>query len=65
MFDLRFMISTQQIRGIRFFNGRIDQVIALLFQQGGLLVVPSGISFERLLLTALNDVGQSHHDING
>jgi hypothetical protein len=57
MFDLRFMISTQQIRGIRFFNGRIDQVIALLFQQGGLLVVPSGISFARLLLTALSKVG--------
>ena len=42
------MISTQQILGIRFFNGGVDEAIALMVRQGGFLVAPSGTCFGRL-----------------
>jgi len=40
--------STRQILGIRFFNGNVDEAIALMFQHGGFLIAPSGTCFARL-----------------
>jgi exopolysaccharide biosynthesis WecB/TagA/CpsF family protein len=40
--------STCQILGIRFFNGNVDEAIALMSQGGGFLVAPSGTCFARL-----------------
>ena len=42
------MFSTSQILGIRFFNGNVDEAVALMVQQGGFLVAPSGTCFARL-----------------
>src|SRR5262245_32999686 len=50
MLDVRrsFMIPTCQILGIQFFNGDVDEVVKLMFQNGGVLVAPSGTCFARL-----------------
>ena len=50
MLDVRrsFMIPTSQILGIQFFNGNVEEVVRLMFQQSGLLVAPSGTCFARL-----------------
>jgi len=48
MFDEQLMISSRQILGIRFFNGDVDDAVALMCQGGGLLVAPSGTCFARL-----------------
>jgi len=48
MLDVRLMIPTQQILGIQFFNGSVDQAVATMFRNGGLLVAPSGTSFAPL-----------------
>jgi exopolysaccharide biosynthesis WecB/TagA/CpsF family protein len=48
MFLVRFMISSKQVLGIRFFNGDVDEVVALMSEQSGLLVAPSGTCFARL-----------------
>jgi exopolysaccharide biosynthesis WecB/TagA/CpsF family protein len=48
MFDVRLMIPTQQILGIRFFNGGVGEAVALMFRDGGFLVAPSGTCFARL-----------------
>jgi len=42
------MISSRQILGIQFFNGDVDEAVALVSQHGGLLVAPSGTCFARL-----------------
>ena len=42
------MASTQQILGIRFFNGDVEEAIAFMSRQGGFLVAPSGTCFSRL-----------------
>jgi len=42
------MIPTQQILGLRFFNGDVDEAVALMHQHGGYLVAPSGTCFARL-----------------
>ncbi len=42
------MISSRQILGIRFFNGDVDEAVAMVSQHGGLLVAPSGTCFARL-----------------
>src|SRR5437588_7655559 len=42
------MASTQQILGIRFFNGDVEEAVALMCEQGGFLVAPSGTCFSRL-----------------
>ena len=39
---------SQQILGIKFFNGDVDKAVAFMFAQGGLLVAPSGTCFVRL-----------------
>src|SRR2546429_2124214 len=47
-FDIHLMIPTHQILGIQFFNGDVDEAVALVSQHGGLLVAPSGTCFARL-----------------
>jgi exopolysaccharide biosynthesis WecB/TagA/CpsF family protein len=42
------MASTQQILGVRFFNGDPEEAIAFMSRQGGFLVAPSGTCFSRL-----------------
>lgn len=37
-----------QILGIRFFDGKVDEAVAFMFQHGGFLVAPSGTCFARL-----------------
>jgi N-acetylglucosaminyldiphosphoundecaprenol N-acetyl-beta-D-mannosaminyltransferase len=41
-------MTTVQILGIQFFNGDVDEAVALMFQRGGFLVAPSGTCFARL-----------------
>jgi UDP-N-acetyl-D-mannosaminuronic acid transferase (WecB/TagA/CpsF family) len=50
MLDVRrlFMASGQQILGIRFFNGDVDEAVASMFHDRGFLVAPSGTCFARL-----------------
>jgi len=48
MFNVHFMISTRQILGIKFFNGDVDEAVALMARHGGFLVAPSGTCFGRL-----------------
>lgn len=47
-FDVNLMIPTQQILGLRFFNGDVDEAVAFMHQHGGYLVAPSGTCFARL-----------------
>jgi exopolysaccharide biosynthesis WecB/TagA/CpsF family protein len=42
------MIPTCQILGIQFFNGDVDEAIALMGRHGGFLMAPSGTCFARL-----------------
>ncbi len=42
------MIPTQQILGIRFFNGDVEEAVALVARDGGFVVAPSGTCFARL-----------------
>jgi N-acetylglucosaminyldiphosphoundecaprenol N-acetyl-beta-D-mannosaminyltransferase len=42
------MIPTRQILGLRFFNGDVDEAVALMVRHGGFLVAPSGTCFGRL-----------------
>jgi exopolysaccharide biosynthesis WecB/TagA/CpsF family protein len=42
------MASTQQILGIKFFDGDVEEAIAFMSRQGGFLVAPSGTCFSRL-----------------
>jgi len=40
--------STRQILGLRFFNGNVDEALAVMSQNRGFLVAPSGTCFTRL-----------------
>jgi UDP-N-acetyl-D-mannosaminuronic acid transferase (WecB/TagA/CpsF family) len=42
------MIPTRQILGLRFFNGTVDEAVAIMHRHGGYLVAPSGTCFTRL-----------------
>ena len=42
------MIATIQILGIHFFNGDVEEAVALMLRRGGVLVAPSGTCFARL-----------------
>ena len=42
------MTPTQQILGLRFFNGNVDEALAFMHRHGGYLVAPSGTCFARL-----------------
>lgn len=46
---MRDQFPTEQILGIRFFNGRPGDAVSLTSRSGGLLVAPSGTCFQRLL----------------
>src|SRR4029453_3788466 len=48
IFLVRFMTSSRQVLGIRFFNGDVDEAVALMSEKGGFLVAPSGTCFARL-----------------
>jgi exopolysaccharide biosynthesis WecB/TagA/CpsF family protein len=48
MFNVRCMVSRRQILGIEFFNGDVDEAIALIDRHGGFLIAPSGTCFARL-----------------
>jgi N-acetylglucosaminyldiphosphoundecaprenol N-acetyl-beta-D-mannosaminyltransferase len=48
MLDVHLMIPARQILGLRFFNGDVDEAVALMFSHGGFLVAPSGTCFARL-----------------
>jgi UDP-N-acetyl-D-mannosaminuronic acid transferase (WecB/TagA/CpsF family) len=48
MLDVHFMSSTHRILGIKFFNGDVDEAVALMARHGGFLVAPSGTCFGRL-----------------
>jgi exopolysaccharide biosynthesis WecB/TagA/CpsF family protein len=41
-------MSTEQILGIKFFNGEVDRAINFISERGGFLVAPSGTCFARL-----------------
>jgi len=45
--DIR-TFSTCQILGIRFFNGDVEEAVALLARDGGFVIAPSGTCFARL-----------------
>ena len=42
------MSSTEQILGIQFFNGTVDEAVETMSQNGGLLVVPAGPALVKL-----------------
>src|SRR5438034_2278089 len=42
------MSATTQILGISFFNGDVDEALALMDRRGGFLIAPSGTCFARL-----------------
>lgn len=42
------MPATEQILGIRFFNGDVDEAVEWMLRHGGFLVAPSGTCFARL-----------------
>ena len=42
------MTPTQQILGLRFFDGDVDEAVAFIHRHGGFLVAPSGTCFARL-----------------
>ena len=42
------MIATTQILGVQFFNGDVDEAIALMGRHGGFLMAPSATCFARL-----------------
>jgi N-acetylglucosaminyldiphosphoundecaprenol N-acetyl-beta-D-mannosaminyltransferase len=47
-FDVHLMTPTQQILGLRFFNGDVDEAVAFMHRHGGYLVAPSGTCFAHL-----------------
>jgi N-acetylglucosaminyldiphosphoundecaprenol N-acetyl-beta-D-mannosaminyltransferase len=57
------MPATQQILGLRFFDGNIDEAIELMFRHGGFLVAPSGTCFARLRRDAPYREAMTHADL--
>jgi exopolysaccharide biosynthesis WecB/TagA/CpsF family protein len=57
------MVSTEQILGIRFFDGDVDQAIERMFQNGGFLVAPSGTCFARLRHDGVYRDAVTHADL--
>jgi exopolysaccharide biosynthesis WecB/TagA/CpsF family protein len=53
----------QQILGIRFFNGDVEEAIAFISRQGGFLVAPSGTCFARLQRDAVYRKAVTHSDL--
>jgi len=42
------MVPTNQILGIQFFNGDVDEAVHSMIRRGGFLIAPSGTCFARL-----------------
>jgi len=42
------MVSSCQVLGIQFFNGRVDEAVQSMLRRGGFLIAPSGTCFARL-----------------
>src|SRR5947207_12478909 len=61
--DVAPMACTQQILGIRFFDGDVDEALAFMFRHGGLLVAPSGTCFVRLRRDAAYREAVTHADL--
>jgi len=57
------MPATQQILGLRFFDGNIDEAIEFMFRHGGFLVAPSGTCFARLRRDAPYREAMTHADL--
>jgi exopolysaccharide biosynthesis WecB/TagA/CpsF family protein len=57
------MPATQQILGLRFFDGNIDEAIEFMFRHGGFLVAPSGTCFARLRRDAAYREAMMHADL--
>ena len=57
------MPVTQQILGLRFFDGDTDEAIEFMFRQGGFLVAPSGTCFARLRRDAAYREAMTHADL--
>jgi exopolysaccharide biosynthesis WecB/TagA/CpsF family protein len=57
------MPSTHQILGLRFFDGDVDEAIALMFNHGGFLVAPSGTCFARLRRDVAYREAMTHADL--
>jgi N-acetylglucosaminyldiphosphoundecaprenol N-acetyl-beta-D-mannosaminyltransferase len=62
-FDVGLMASTQQILGIRFFDGDVDEAIGHMLQNGGFLIAPSGTCFARLSRDAVYRDAVTHADL--
>jgi exopolysaccharide biosynthesis WecB/TagA/CpsF family protein len=63
LFDILLMPATQQILGLRFFNGDVDGAIAFMFRHGGFLVAPSGTCFARLRRDTAYREAMTHADL--
>jgi exopolysaccharide biosynthesis WecB/TagA/CpsF family protein len=57
------MASTQQILGVKFFNGDVDEAIAFMSEHGGFLVAPSGTCFSRLRHDTVYREAVTHADL--
>jgi exopolysaccharide biosynthesis WecB/TagA/CpsF family protein len=57
------MPATQQILGLRFFDGDVDEAVVLMFKQGGFLVAPSGTCFARLRRDVAYRQAMTHADL--
>jgi exopolysaccharide biosynthesis WecB/TagA/CpsF family protein len=56
-------MSTEQILGIKFFNGEVERAIDLISEGGGFLVAPSGTCFARLRLDEAYREAMTNADI--
>jgi len=63
LFHIVLMPGTQQILGLRFFDGNIDEAIEFMFCHGGFLVAPSGTCFARLRRDAAYREAMTHADL--
>jgi len=63
LFHIISMPATQQILGLRFFDGDVNEAIEFMFRHGGFLVAPSGTCFARLLRDAAYREAMTHADL--
>jgi exopolysaccharide biosynthesis WecB/TagA/CpsF family protein len=57
------MVPSQQILGIRFFDGDVEAAIECMLQEGGYLVAPSGTCFTRLRRDPAYRAAVTHADL--
>jgi N-acetylglucosaminyldiphosphoundecaprenol N-acetyl-beta-D-mannosaminyltransferase len=56
-------VSFQQILGIKFFDGDVDQAVDCMFREGGFLIAPSGTCFARLRRDLVYREAVTHADL--